>query len=192
MKKILFLALALGMTLSLSAQFKSSMLKQANHIAPALSVTNIDLPVIAGELPPSNNVSNPKSINDDPVSSITRYDLQTNASTCRRLFLYPDGTLGTTATWSQQDAAYSDRGTGYNYWDGTAFGPLPTARVETIRVGWPSYLPFGANGELIVTHEAAGNLVLNTRPAKGTGAWTQQILPNAVPTGVPVCGGPGR
>ena len=66
------------------------MLKQANHIAPALSVSNIDLPVIVGELPPNNNVSNTKSINDDPVSSITRYDLQTNAAMGRRLFLYPD------------------------------------------------------------------------------------------------------
>ncbi len=186
MKKFLFLAFAMGMTLSSSAQFKSSMLKQANHISPALSVSNIDLPQVVGELPPNNNVSNKKSINDDPVSSITRYDLQTNSASDRRLFLYPDGTVGTAATWSAQDASWSDRGTGYNYFDGTAFGPLPTARVETIRVGWPCYLPFGANGELIVAHEVAGNLVLNTRPVKGTGAWTQQILPNALPTGVPV------
>jgi Secretion system C-terminal sorting domain len=185
MKKFLFLVLALGLTLSLSAQFKSSMLKQANHIAPALSVSNIDLPVIVGELPPNNNVSNKKSINDDPVSSITRYDVQSNSAMGRRLFLYPDGTVGTAATWSTQDALWTDRGTGYNYFDGTAFGSLPTARVEAIRVGWPNYLPFGANGELIIAHEAAGNLVLNTRTTKGTGAWTQQILPNAMPSGVP-------
>jgi hypothetical protein len=186
MKKFLFLALALGLTLSLSAQYKSSMLKQANHIAPALSVSNIDLPVIVGELPQNNNVSNPKSITDDPVSSISRYDVQTNDAVDRRVFLYPDLTVGTGMTWSQQDAAWTDRGTGYNYFDGTAFGPLPTARVETIRTGWPCYLPFGANGELVVSHEAAGNLVLNTRPNKGTGTWTQQILPNALPSGVPV------
>ncbi len=184
MKRFLFLVLALGLTLSSSAQFKSSKLKQVNHIAPALSVANIDLPVIVGELPPNNNVSN-KSINDDPVSSITRYDVQSNASSGRRVFLYSDGTLGTGMTWSTQDAAWTDRGTGYNYFDGTAFGPLPTQRVETVRVGWPCYLPFGANGELVIAHEApAGNLVMNTCPTKGTGAWTQVILPNALPSGV--------
>jgi hypothetical protein len=185
MKKILLLTMTFCIAMSSSAQFKSPMLKQTNTIAPALSVLNIDFPVIVGELPPNNNVSN-KSIMDDPVSSITRYDLQTNAAMGRRLFLYPDLTVGTAATWSQQDASWTDRGTGYNYFDGTAFGPLPAARVEAVRTGWPCYLPFGANGELVISHQAAGNLVLTTRPNKGTGAWTQQILPNAVPAGVPV------
>ncbi len=185
MKKFLFLALALGLTLSLSAQNKSSMLRQANRIAPALSVSNIDLPVIVGELPQNINVSNPKSITDDPVSSISRYDVQTNSASDRRVFLYSDGTLGTGMTWSLQDAAWTDRGTGYNYFDGTSFGPLPTARIESVRIGWPCYLPFGTNGELVIAHEAAGNLVMNSRPAKGTGTWTQQILPNTLPTGVP-------
>ena len=184
MKKFLFLVLAVGLTLSVSAQFKGSKLKQANRIAPALSGPSIDLPVV-GELPPNSNVSN-KSINDDPVSSVSRYDVQTNSASDRRLFLFPDGTVGTAATWSAQDASWTDRGTGYNYFDGTAFGPLPAARVEAIRTGWPCYLPLGANGELIIAHEVAGNLVMNFRPVKGTGAWTQQILPNALPTGVPV------
>lgn len=183
MKRFSIVVLALGLALSSSAQFKGSVLRNANRIVPARSVSSVDLPVV-GELPVNNNVTS-KSITDDPVSSITRYDLQTNASMGRRLFLFPDLTVGTTATWSTQDASWTDRGTGYNYFDGTAFGAMPTARIESVRVGWPVYLPFGASGELVITHESAGNLVMNSRTTKGTGAWTQQILPNALPSGVP-------
>jgi hypothetical protein len=184
MKKFLLLAMALGITLSTFAQNGGLKQIRAKNVVPALaSPKSIDLPVV-GVLPVNNYVSN-KSINDDPVSSQTRYDMQTNSSIQNRLYLYPDGTIGTTATWSTQDASWTDRGTGYNLFDGTAFGPLPSAKVEAARTGWPSYCPFGANGELIISHQAAGNLVMNSRPVKGTGTWTQQILPNAIPTGVP-------
>ena len=183
MKNFLFLVLALGITLSMFGQNGGLKQKRATKFVPALAnPIKIDLPVV-GELPVNNNVSS-KSINDDPVSSVTRYDQQTNSSMQDRLYLYPDLTLGTAATWSTQDVAYTDRGTGYNYFDGTAFGPLPTASIENVRVGWPSYHPFGPTGELVITHEAAGNLVMNTRTVKGTGSWTEQILPNAVPSGV--------
>jgi len=184
MKKFLFLALALGITLSMFAQNGGLKQKRATKFVPALAnQISIDLPVV-GELPANSYVSN-KSINDDPVSSKTWYDLQTNSSMQSRVYLYPDMTLGTTATWSAVDTPFPDRGTGYNYFDGTAFGPEPNSRIESVRTGWPSYHPFGPTGELIIAHEAAGNLVMNTRPVKGTGTWTQQILPNALPTGVP-------
>ncbi len=178
MKKFLFLVLALGITVSSFAQYKALMQRKANVVAPMLKTktTNIDLPVV-GQQPQNGYVSN-KSIMDDPVTAVTRYDMQTNTSNCRRLYFYPqDGTIGTGATWSTQDAAWTDRGTGYNYYDGSAFGPQPTARVEVTRVGWPSYHPFGATGELLITHQATGDLVMNTRPVKGTGAWTETMLP---------------
>ena len=183
MKKNLLLILALLLAMGSFGQFKSSMIKN-RPVAPALHVTTFDLQNVVGQAI-SNNIVTNKSIMDDPVSSITRYDQQTNDAIDRRIFLYPDGTIGTAATWSQQDASFTDRGTGYNYWDGSAFGPLPDARIETVRTGWPCYFPLGA-GEFVVSHEAAGNLVLNSRPVKGTGAWTQKILPNTVPSGVPV------
>ena len=56
-------------------------------------------------------------------------------------------------------------------------GPQPTARVETSRVGWGEYLPFGPTGEIIIAHQAVGPLVINTRTVKGTGAWTQTLMP---------------
>ena len=183
MKKILFFILALSITVISSAQSKGTMLYRGKQIAPAISVSNIDIPAVIGQLDPNILVSN-KRILDDPVSSVTLYDLQTNAAIQKRLYLYPDGTLGTTATWSQVATPFADRGTGYNYYDGTSFGPEPVARMESIRTGWPNYCPFGPNGELVIAHQATGNLVMSTRATKGTGAWTQTVLPNALPTGV--------
>jgi hypothetical protein len=182
MKKILFLGLALCLTISSFAQYKPAHSK-AKAIAPVHRTTNIDLPVV-GEMPANSYVSN-KSITDDPVSSITKYDLQSNSSNQRRLYLYPDGTVGTAVTWSQENSGWTDRGTGYNYWDGSAFGPLPTARVEQVRIGWPDYHPFGATGEMLLAHRSAGSFILNTRPVKGTGAWTETELP-ALPATIPV------
>jgi hypothetical protein len=165
------------------AQSKGSMLYRGKQIAPAIGISNIDNPTVVGRLNPNTLVSN-KRILDDPASSVTLYDEQTNSSMPRRIFLYPDGTVGTTATWSQVASPFADRGTGYNYYDGTSFGPEPTARIETIRTGWSNYQPFGANGEIVISHQAAGNLVMCSRTTRGTGAWSQQVLPNAMPTGV--------
>ncbi|MCX6245684.1 MAG: T9SS type A sorting domain-containing protein [Bacteroidetes bacterium] len=183
MKRFLFLILALGMSVSIFAQFGATKQRNTNVIAPMHKTTNIDLPVV-GQLPPNTIVSN-KSILDDPISSVTRYDLQSNSSSSNRLYLYDDGTVGTTATWSTQDASWTDRGTGYNYWDGSAFGSLPTARTESMRSGWPSYCPFGATGEMTIAHQSAGPLIMCSRPVKGTGAWTTTTLP-ALPATIPV------
>lgn len=178
MKKFLFLVLALGIAVSSFAQYGALMQKKANVIAPLLKTksTNIDLPVV-GQQPPNSYVSN-KIIMDDPVTAVTRYDLQTNSSNQRRLYFYPDDqTIGTVTTWSTQDASYTDRGPGYNYFDGTAWGAQPTARVGSIRTGWPDYHPFGPTGELIINHQATGDLTMDTRTVKGTGTWTETTLP---------------
>ena len=159
------------------------MLKRANHIDYALHATSIDIPNVVGQLPPNTIVTN-KRILDDPNSSVTLYDVQTNDAMGRRLYLYPDESVGTTVTWSQVASPFADRGTGYNYYDGTSFGPEPTARIESIRTGYPCYQPFGANGELVISHQGTGNLVMCSRTTRGTGAWAQEVLPNALPTGV--------
>ncbi len=172
--------------LSSYAQFTALLKKNAKAVAPlSLKAANgFDLPVV-GQHPINSHVSN-KSIMDDPVTAVTRYDMQTNNSVQRRCYFYPnDQVIGTTATWSQQDASWTDRGTGYNYFDGTTMGALPASRVESIRTGWPSYCPFGGDGELIISHQATGPLVMNTRLVKGTGAWTQTVLP-ALPTTIPM------
>jgi len=112
---------------------------------------------------------------DEEIIGGTRYDLQSNTSCQNRLHRFDDGTVGATWTMGFDDAtSFPDRGTGYNYYDGNNWGPAPTNRIETVRTGWPSYMPFGENGELVVSHNfGPGTLILNSRPEKGTGAWSE-------------------
>jgi hypothetical protein len=185
MKKLFLLLVTLCLTLGSFAQFGTLMKKHAKAVAPANTtmVNGFDLPV-AGQQPAKALVSN-KSAVDDPVTAVSRYDVQTNGGAPRRCYVYPDGTIGATCTWSAQDASWTDRGAAYNYFNGSAWGPLPSSRVESVRTGWPNYCRFGANGELIISHAATGPLVMNTRPEKGTGTWTQTLLP-ALPSTIPM------
>ena len=68
----------------------------------------------------------------------TYYDQQTNASTQNRIYYFDDGTIGATLTWGMEPSSYPDRGTGYNYFDGTSWLAFPTERIESMRTGWPS------------------------------------------------------
>ncbi len=121
-----------------------------------------------------NSSSMMKSTAFDPEETpvgLTRYDDQSNASMQNRIYLYTDGTIG--ATWIQglEDDLFDDRGSGYNYFDGNSWGPIPTERIEDERVGWPSYSPLGENGEIVVSHTGAMGLKIASRPDKGTGDW---------------------
>lgn len=115
----------------------------------------------------------------------TVFDLQTNSTAQKRIFVYADGTIG--ATWiigTQSSNSYPDRGTGYNYFDGSSWGSYPNYRVESIRTGWPAYAPFGSGGEIICSHSGGSSgLVLSKRTTKGSGLWSQSTLagPSANP-----------
>jgi hypothetical protein len=111
----------------------------------------------------------------------TYYDLQTYASCQNRIYVYDDGTIGATWTIGMNPSAFADRGTGYNYFDGTSWQPWPTARIESQRTGWPSYAPFGINGEIIVAHYSGTSsgvkgLVFSKRTNKGIGDWAFLIF----------------
>ena len=108
----------------------------------------------------------------------TIYDLPSNSSTpYGRLYVYPDGTKAGVWTIGKNPTAYPDRGTGYNYYDGSAWGPDPTLRIESVRAGWPSYAPCGPNGEIVISHQSGTlPLVVLKRENKGTGSWTQTFL----------------
>ncbi|MCF8302458.1 MAG: T9SS type A sorting domain-containing protein [Bacteroidales bacterium] len=109
----------------------------------------------------------------------TKYDLQSNACTQNRTVFYDDGTAASTWIMGFEDATgFPGRGTGYNYYDGSEWGPYPTERIESTRNGWPSYDKWGENGEIVVTHSGgADGLVISNRPEKGTGDWTETFLP---------------
>ncbi len=117
----------------------------------------------------------------------TYYDLQSNSLLQNRIYRWEDGSIG--AVWTrgvEQAPTFPDRGTGYNYFDGTTWGPVPTTRIESEKTGWPSYAPLGPNGEIVVSHKISmGNfsLFISTREEKGTGGWNETTY-----TGTP---GPG-
>jgi len=181
MRKIYVLAFILSLSLAVFAQQKRAV------ISPSLQNRAVLSPKYNGhaELPlnPTNPVVTSKSVNDDIIGD-SRYDNQCNGSVSNRIFLWPDNSISAAWMRGTNDASgYGDRGTGYNYSTGTSWGAVPTARIETLRTGWPSLNPWMGNGEIVFAHNASATLVMNTRPAKGTGTWTQTLAP-AGPTGV--------
>jgi hypothetical protein len=129
------------------------------------------------------------SVLNDPATMVTYYDLQTIASLGdQRLYYWAsDNTMAACATWSP-DSSYNplfpNRGTGYNYFNGTQWGSQPVTKVESVRTAFPSIQPYGLYGECILSHQGApDSLVFLTRTMKGTGTWTETFLPN--PPGEP-------
>ena len=115
---------------------------------------------------------------NEVVIGTTTYDLQSNAAVQNRIVHHDDGTISAAWTMSQEQiAAFSDRGTGYNFFDGTSWGANPTNRLEASRGGWPSIIAMGSGKEASVTHNTDNSYINMThRPAVGTGNWTEQII----------------
>jgi hypothetical protein len=82
-------------------------------------------------------------------------------------------------TFSTQDVDHTDRGTGYNFYDGNDWLPeWPYQRLEETRVGWPSVMHTSANKEVIITHDGTLDLVMITHTLGSTEDWVQSNIPN--------------
>ncbi len=159
-------------------------LSQQKHAGLSTSLENLAVPA---PVPiddynqysmPGNAVVNSKAALEEIIGESAVYDQQTNSTMPNRLYLWPDGSLS--ATWMMSNAAgYADRGTGYNYKNGSAWGTEPTSRLESVKAGWPTINRWMGNGELIISHRTTTNLVMNTRPVKGTGSWTETMAPTS-------------
>jgi len=158
----------------MQAQISAAKREQLKSTAVPKPVLNQKGTVGVGQLPVNPIVYN-KATLEDPLMMVTRYDLQSNASSENRIHLFPDGTIGACAMLSH-DNSFSDRGTGLNYFDGS-WGTPPSSRIESSKAGWPSYAPLGPNGEIVVTHHNLDGLIIMTRENKGEGSWTEAILP---------------
>lgn len=177
MKKVLLLSLALVFGVTTFAQTKRVISSKAKE---SVQVTKPDRnahdPIV--EETPFTPIATPTKapvVNRwDEIEEAqileTQYDLQSNASVSNRMWAWPDGTVSAVATMSNSAPGWSDRGTGYNYYDGSVWGDIPTERVESVRTGWPSIAPLGANGEILVYH-TDNNVAYQTRENKGTGEW---------------------
>jgi len=137
MKKLLLSGVALAVCMSAFAQDAA---KKAQDKLPA-SIANQRLERVrpVDDITPlrqinSTTVSTSKTSGVEVVIGTTEYDLQSNYGTCgNRVKIWDDGTLSATWTRGIDGPSYPDRGTGYNYWDGTNWGASPTMRAESAR-----------------------------------------------------------
>jgi len=153
--------------------------KDLKNYAVQSSLVKPERDVIMPENQKNPYVSNQnKSFSEHTIGS-TQYDVQSNKSIDNRIHLYDDNTIG--AIWTMGTGNFANRGTGYNYFDGTSWGQMPTQRIEgSIRTGWGSYAPF-KSGEIVVAHDGIVDLVMSTTEIKGSGEWTTSKI--KAPTG---------
>jgi hypothetical protein len=115
---------------------------------------------------------------DDAIGS-TLYDLQTYNSLQHRMYTWPDGTTGVTWNMDLFGGNWLELGTGYNYFNGDAWGNIPPVIVEENHPSSsPNYFRFGENGEIIVSHyfDSHWKLGIYTRETRGEGNWEINIL----------------
>lgn len=168
----------------------SSGITQTHVYAPS-SVRSQCEPYLAG----SDNIEHSKmgkipfkqsssiSITEEDIGN-TRYDLQTQGSISSRIVAFADNTIGAVFNYGTDNPNFSDRGTGYNYFDGTGWGNWPDTTIESMRSGWPAYQAWGENGEIVAAHVAASGtegLLISKRENKGMGAWEE--IPFNTPPG---------
>jgi hypothetical protein len=174
MKKNLLFVFMILCGVVVMAQYRPAKISKSllNKEIPAAPAIDNQVPGIQS----GNPVANTKAVLDDNLGVSGVYDMQSNNSASERVVCWPDGTVA--ATWIKSDVSgYADRGTGYNYYNGTSWGPAPAARVESSKTGWPNLCQWNGNGEIIVAHNSTSKLVLSTRATKGTGAWTRTDAP---------------
>ena len=206
MKKSLLLILSIALSFSVIAQVKQYQpngFKRAN-LPASLKKFNKKVPIhqtaidngIAGvnsvqQGVPYRTASIPTT--DEYLVGNTFYDLQTNNAISNRLVLSDDGTISAAWTYSpnnlQTPIIFPDRGSGYNYWDGSSwedpnawlFPAGPDVRQEgSIRTGFTNIVVTPIS-EMLITHSIApGSLnyiAVNWRASKGSGPWTSITYP---------------
>jgi len=117
------------------------------------------------------------SSSEVPIGSTT-YDVQTNACVDNRLIRHSDGTISAVWTISAEFSnLYGDRGTGYNFYDGSSWDASPNARIESSRGGWPSILATSTSKEIAITHNTDNaSLLMTHRPTIGSGSWSEDLI----------------
>ncbi len=189
MKKLVLSFLSGALSLGAFAQAKHSLNQNYNQNIPAVISTKrykkVDLhkseEISQKSFQAFQNVA--KAVADigqnETEIGVSYYDLQTNASVCRRIIKKTDGTMAATWTFSNDalSPAFTDRGTGYTFFDGTAWGTQPNLRIESTRTGWPTIGMTDAGEEVTISHGTEiDQLVLNKRSTVGTGTWAETFL----------------
>ncbi|MFN4082734.1 MAG: T9SS type A sorting domain-containing protein [Bacteroidia bacterium] len=165
--------------------------------------SSIDVPVKAQKFtwdvtPPSPVLAKPETNTPKHISlgkasrsqwvGFSQNDQQTNASVYRHIHVFDDGKVSITWTTSTDQAPFNTRGSGFNHFNGSVWGPVTSARIEPERTGFPEYVYNPTtNEEIILSHivkastsptpGAAGGLLMNRKPGIGLdGNWTSTTV----------------
>ena len=189
MKKVLLLSLSL--VLGFSAFAQRQVIK--NDIVPFKA--SINKTVVGNDIlrdAPADNfvpqtaksvVINRWDNMEDGETMWTYYDLQSNSWCSNRMYQLPNGSVAVTATMSHQNnQTASDRGTGYNFFDGNEWDDQPEEWAEGQRTGWPTIAQWGQNGEILLSHAP---IRLWMRETAGQGEWVLMSTLPASPEGYP-------
>ncbi|MDQ3051080.1 MAG: T9SS type A sorting domain-containing protein [Bacteroidota bacterium] len=179
MKKLLLNGLALAVCFSFNALVSEGQ-------APSnlnSSITNKKLPILkpSDEIVAPVNQINP-TVSQSRSSAVevslgqTTYDLQSNyGSVGNRVKRWDDNTISVVWTKGDISPGFTDRGTGYNYFDGSNWAAAPSSRIESFRTGWPNVSGTSNSGEYIVNHGTNPTNFIS-RPIKGIGSWTEMAI----------------
>ena len=122
---------------------------------------------------------------EDSETMMTYYDLQSNQYVANRMVQWADGSVAVVATMSHENnQTASDRGTGYNFYDGSEWQDMPETRIESFKTGWPSIAQWGENGEIVLAH-GNGHMQCFTRETAGQGEWQYMGALPDFPEGYP-------
>ncbi len=168
MKKILFLVLAVGIGLTgMTQNLKNRKAIEAKKISGFEQTITVN-PEYQLTAPPKDAAV---------IGTTINYDFQTNSSMQTRLNIHDDGTMS--AGWIMSfDESMTDRGTGFNYYDGSAWGAPPTARIESEKTGWPAILDLGH--DVVIAHGPLDGSVLKAEnSAFGADDWSESYIPPA-------------
>jgi hypothetical protein len=118
------------------------------------------------------------STSSETSIGLTAYDLQSNCAISNRLLKHNDGTISAVWTMIYPGGISSSRGTGYNYFNGSSWGPIPTIRIEPIHgTAFPNIVVTTSGREMVFAHSSsAPGMLLTSRLQKGSGAWTSNSL----------------
>ncbi len=179
MKKTLLIMLTICIALTGMSQQRAKVTKQLKNLSIERKYTLPADQAYENQEDYQYQPLNPKSVTllgDETEIIESLYDLQSNANLSNRIWAWDDGTIAAVSTRGFEQPAttggWPDRGTGYNYFDGNAWGAKPSVRIESARCGWPNIAPWGQNGEIVISHTAT-TLRINRRAVKGTGSWEE-------------------
>ena len=196
MKKVLLLSLSLAVGFTAFAQqrvAKNDLIQGKAKVQKELAGKEVSN--TAAQFVPQTQQSVVVNRYDDLGSSYTMYtyyDLQSNQYVANRMFQLPNGSVAITATMSHENnQTASDRGTGYNFFNGEEWvngdvyeGEGPEERVEPFKTGWPSIAQWKENGEILLAH-GNGHMQCFTRENAGEGEWEYKGALPDYPEGYP-------